>query len=1107
MVRTIIGRAVEIYGIAAAEKLAGPGDREAALRMPIDGLLQNVGQALHRKVVCHDETRDLERGTRPDFAVSINGLVAGFVEVKAPDKSIDPTTFTGHDKEQWNKQRDLPNLIYTNGTAWRLYRDGDLVAEPVSLVGGPLESAGASLRPTDSFEALLTDFLQWHPAPIRSVGALVRAAAPMTRVLRSEVIAQLQLEQQAIDAGSDMYSQPFHGIAADWRRLLFPRASDETFADGYAQAVAFALLLARTQGVDLEAKSLYEVGRELGDEHSLMGRALQLFTDRMPPQVETSVGLLVRLIGAVDWGRIHRGKRDAYLHLYEHFLEVYDPDRRKDSGSYYTPHEIVEEMTRLTEEVLIHRLGKARAFADESVFTVDPAMGTGTFLQTVLERVAQKVADEDGPGAVAASLTEASRRIAGFEIQMGPYAVAELRVADLLTSQGGSLPDDGVQLFVADTLDDPYVAHQELAAFFHDISESRKRANEVKAAQDVTIVIGNPPYHEQAKGRGGWVESGSRASAGKTGTRAIFQDWKDPETARHFHNLNNMWTYFWRWATWKVWESTPNSLGDLPDAGIVCFITPSAYLAGPGYTGMRRYLREWASEGWVIDLTPEGQTPDVASRIFPNVRQPLAIGLFMRAPSASKEIPAEVHYVALNGSRRVKLEALKTLSIRSVAWHEVRTGWTDALTPRPEGGWDSYPALNDLMPWTSPGVTGNRAWPYAPSTSILEQRWSRLQGEPDEATRRELLKETRDRTLEKLPATTLVADAPSVPLVNDRTATPLTPVRVGFRSFDRQWLIPDNRILDRARPDLWEARLPGQLFVVEQHSDPFTGGPGVVVTALLPDLHHFNNRGGRTLPMLHPDGSENVASGLLGVLSEEWAAAVEVNNLVAYVVGVVAHPGFTRTFKDALVTPGVRVPITTSPDLFERACKVGEQVIWAQTYGEACVAPDRPAGSVRFPREDPRQPQQVTPLIEMPQGVNYDADTETLILGDGHFSGVTPAMRAYAVGKRNIIDSWVSYRKADPGGRRSSPLDEIHETRWPSEWSRELIDLLTVLRRLTDLEPEQNEVLSEILAGGTLSMSDLAEAGVAWPMTKRSRSARHATPIDPDTLDIAGIQD
>jgi hypothetical protein len=62
-----------------------------------------------------------------------------------------------------------------------------------------------------------------------------------------------RFREYSLGAVANPDEQPFHGLARDWRQLLFPTASDDVFADGYAQAVAFALLLARTENIDLEA--------------------------------------------------------------------------------------------------------------------------------------------------------------------------------------------------------------------------------------------------------------------------------------------------------------------------------------------------------------------------------------------------------------------------------------------------------------------------------------------------------------------------------------------------------------------------------------------------------------------------------------------------------------------------------------------------------------------------------------------------------------------------------------------------------------------------------------------------------------------------------------
>lgn len=146
--------AVRAFGAACQQKLAGPGDREAAIRGPIDALLSVAGGHLGLRVVPHDEVRDEERRVRPDYAISVQGAITGYVEVKGPGRSVDPDRFTGHDLEQWERQRDLPNLLYTNDTEWRLWRDGQPVGDPITLSGGTLASAGAALAPPARFEML-----------------------------------------------------------------------------------------------------------------------------------------------------------------------------------------------------------------------------------------------------------------------------------------------------------------------------------------------------------------------------------------------------------------------------------------------------------------------------------------------------------------------------------------------------------------------------------------------------------------------------------------------------------------------------------------------------------------------------------------------------------------------------------------------------------------------------------------------------------------------------------------------------------------------------------------------------------------------------------------
>lgn len=439
----------------------------------------------------------------------MNGAITGYVEVKKPRTDIESGAFTGRNRTQWERLGDLPNLLYTNGRSWVLYRHGEVVGEPVSL-DGDLYTAGSSLTASDGdFERLLRDFLTWRPAPIRSVRHLVTEVAPLCRLLRHEVVDQLARETATVRAGAREDEQPFTGLAADWRSLLFPAATDNTFADGYAQTVTFALLLARAEDFELHGRSLHEIGGELGPGHSLMGKALQLLTDTVSDTFRVTLDLMVRTVGAVEWDRIRAGQADAYLHLYENFLDVYDQELRKESGSYYTPREVVVEMVRLVDEALRTRLDCDRGFLSHQVHTVDPAMGTGTYLHAIIQRVAEQVSTEEGPGAAPGAVSQLVRRLYGFESQMGPYAVAEMRAADLVRKHESRPPSGGLQLYVTDTLDDPFQAQTPIASYLAPISRSRKRANEIKRSTPVTVVLGNPPYRERAEGLGGWIENGA----------------------------------------------------------------------------------------------------------------------------------------------------------------------------------------------------------------------------------------------------------------------------------------------------------------------------------------------------------------------------------------------------------------------------------------------------------------------------------------------------------------------------------------------------------------------------------------------------------------------
>jgi hypothetical protein len=185
---------------------------------------------------------------------------------------------------------------------------------------------------------------------------------------------------------------------------------------------------------------------------------------------------------------------------------------------------------------------------------------------------------------------------------------------------------DRMPLHVTNTLDDPFRTQPPLASFLKAIADSTRRADRIKAELPVTVVIGNPPYRERANGDGSWVElSGFYGGRRRTEDASLMSDFRLPGNGRNEYKLKNMAWYFWRWATWKVFDSRSGQ-----GHGVVAFVTTAAYLRGTAFKGMRKYLRRICDEGWIIDLSPEDMRPDVATRIFPKVQHPLAVGIFVR---------------------------------------------------------------------------------------------------------------------------------------------------------------------------------------------------------------------------------------------------------------------------------------------------------------------------------------------------------------------------------------------------------------------------------------------------------------------------------------------
>ncbi|WP_421990565.1 type ISP restriction/modification enzyme [Qipengyuania sp.] len=1121
-----VQKAVGEFGKTAKAKLAEGGQPEDQLRNPLENLFQALASECGHSagsVVLAGEKSLADLHTRPDFAVSVRKALVGFIEVKAPGKGADPRKFKpGHDKEQWEKLKALPNLIYTDGNAFSLWRDGELVGQIVKLEGD-IEMSGAKLGAPYDFLSMICDFLAWQPIAPRNVKQLAETSARLCRFLRDEVAEQLKVKNKQLSELMD-----------DWKALLFPEADNDRFADGYAQAVTFGLLMARSRKISLQSE-IDQVGRKLGESNTLIGTALRLLTEQefnLGPALDT----LKRSLDAVVWAEVSKGDPEAWLYFYEDFLEVYDNALRKATGSYYTPPEVVQAMARLCDEALkSDRFGLPLGLADEKVHIADPATGSGTYLLAIMRMIADTVRTNEGDGAVPAQIAKAAQRLYGFEMQFGAFSVAQLRLfaecVDILLdnekkaklAEGASQDDvDAMEpseamfdaasasvpkLFVTNTLADPYADIESGTGIYKEISASRKAANAVKREAPITVVIGNPPYKEKAKGKGAWIEKGSSSKP------APFDDWKPPASwgvGAHTHKLRNLYVYFWRWAAWKVFQTLEDEKdkeavrGDASQ-GLVCYITVAGFLNGAGFQKMRADLRRDCDEIWVIDCSPEGQQPNIPTRIFQGVQQPVCIVLASRSKGKDKEAQAKVWYRQLPvGKRQLKFDALAELSLAADGWMPGAQQPRAPFLPAFVGGWADFVSLDSVLPFSSPGVKPGRTWVIASDPDTLKARWDRLLAATTPAARSELFEnKPNDRNTNKAakPLAKFHSDLRALESIIDdlqydekREAASseleiVAPTAYGFRSFDRQSIIPDARLIDRERPELWRIFGELQVHLTAPTDVSPTNGPSLAFTALLPDQHHYHGRGGRVFPLYRDaDATQpNVSPAVLAALAKAHGSKPDPVGVFAYVAGVLAHPAFTANHQDDLVRPGLRVPLTADAELFAEAAALGRRVVWLHTFGERfadpAADPPRPPGQPRLPEDRRPHIPAGGAIPNTPEGFPdemwYEAENRRLHVGSGFIDRVPQAVWDYEVSGKHVLTQWFSYRKKDRsrpiiGDRRPpSPLGDIQPDHWLPEYTSELLNVINVLALLTEMEPAQADVLERIEDGPLVTANSL----------------------------------
>lgn len=469
--------------------------------------------------------------------------------------------------------------------------------------------------------------------PITTAKELAQELARVSRQIEQAIPSVYEAE--AVDGY-------LHGLLQSFQRELLPtlklkadNEKDYSFADIYAQTIAYGLFTARVFSYTIDERKRQDENNpahketdfnredawELLPETNPFLR--RLFRDVSQQPIEAlgidlgdAISEVFSILRAAKMDailadfRAKMNREDIVIRFYEDFLAAYKPQMRERRGVYYTPEPVVSYMVRSVDILLKENFNKPLGLADPEVMILDPACGTGTFLLWVFQLIHQRF--QENPDLLTEGLEDQTwsgyvkdrllPRIFGFELLMAPYAIAHLKLG-LFLEETGYRFDSGKRLgvYLTNTLEEA-VSKSDL--FLEEfIAEESDQASVIKRDLKIMVVLGNPPYsgHSEnvsAKYVLNQTKNG-RLTKKKTLTwiGQLIESYKQidgkPLNEKNPKWLQDDYVKFIRFAQWRIEKS---------QKGILAFITNHRFLTNPTFRGMRQQLMQNFDSLYLYDL-------------------------------------------------------------------------------------------------------------------------------------------------------------------------------------------------------------------------------------------------------------------------------------------------------------------------------------------------------------------------------------------------------------------------------------------------------------------------------------------------------------------------
>lgn len=613
----------------------------------------------------------------PDYIIQKKNIPIGYIEAKDIDKSLDTIDKT----EQLDRYKaSLDNLILTNYLEFWFYKNG----EHVDTIKVAELSSGKIKTYDKEYQRLINairNFCDYQGQTIKSPKQLANLMAQKAVMIRDVIINALEL-----DSESSLVSQ-----RNAFKQILLHDLTNHTFADMYAQTIAYGLFVARLNDTTLEDFSRQEA-RELISKNNPFLR--QLFDYISGANLDDSlvwiVDDLVEIFRAVDLNKLLRNygrttqMSDPFLHFYETFLESYDKVNKEKRGVYYTPQPVVRFIVSAVDRILKNEFNLSHGLADDStirhtrtlyyeskkvrgkvvdmpvtteediykVQILDPATGTGTFLAETIRKIYSYFVNQQGIWSqyVDKALIP---RLNGFEIMMTPYVMCHLKLDLLLQDTGYKTTSqtNRFNVYLTNALEKDETTKYPL---FDWLSEEARSAGIIKSDKPIMVVLGNPPYSVSSCNKSDYIDE-------------IMEVYKQDLNERNIQPLSDDYIKFIRMGETYIEKNKE---------GVLAYISNNSFIDGVIHRQMRKHLMETFDKIYILDLHGNAKKKETAKdgskdeNVF-DIQQGVSINIFIKTGMKQPNELAKVYHAELLGVRENKFEYLNNHELETVEYKEL----------------------------------------------------------------------------------------------------------------------------------------------------------------------------------------------------------------------------------------------------------------------------------------------------------------------------------------------------------------------------------------------------------------------------------------------------